>query len=189
MGTWYSEHSACVPPLLQSGQELFGVRTKGNSICTSKCTAAQPSNSPLAAAQCNPDPGFQEDTESNPTPLPMGWESPPHPALLLQGVRSQCTYLQGETWILCNPEPKQHKLGGSLQYTSFNASLPALKINVTTNNLLRMHLVLLILQLAGAGILRKSLRVNITYKETQLARLLFNRLNEQQTFWLTVFQR
>lgn len=61
-----------------------------------------------------------------------------------------------------------------------------MKINVTTNNLIRMHSVLLILQLAGAGILRKSLRVNITYKETQLARLLFNCLNEQQTFWLTL---
>lgn len=54
------------------------------------------------------------------------------------------------------------------------------------DNLSRMHLVLLILQLAGAGILRKSLWVNITYKETQLARLLFNCLNEQQTFWLTL---
>lgn len=64
--------------------------------------------------------------------------------------------------------------------------LPPMKINVTTNNLLRMHLVLLILQLAGAGILRKSLRINITYKETQLAHLLFNCLNEQQTFWLTL---
>lgn len=63
---------------------------------------------------------------------------------------------------------------------------PPMKINMTTNNLLRMHSLPLILQLAGAGILRKSLLVNITYKETQLARLLFNCLNEQQTFWLTL---
>lgn len=117
----------------------------------------------------------------------MGWESLPHPGLLLQGASSHCTYLRREMGVLCNPktQPKQHKLGGSLQYINFNTSLPAVKINVTINNLIRMHSALLILQLAGAGILRKSLRVNITYKETQLARLLFNCLNEQQTFWLT----
>lgn len=163
------------------------MRTQRNSICTSKCTAVQHSNSPLAAAQGNPEPGCHEDTD--PAPFPGAWQSLPQPELLLQGLTAHCTYLLREMGILCNPkaEPRQHKLGGSLQYINFNTFLPAVKINMTTNNLLRMYLLLLILLLlAGAGILRKSLRVNITYKETQLARLLFNCLNEQQTFWLTL---
>lgn len=134
----------------------LGEDTK-KSVCTSKCTAVQQSNSPLAPAQCNPEPGCHEDTD--PTPLPVARESLPQPVLLLQGLRSHCTYLQREMGILRDPktEPKQHKLGGSLQYINFNTSLPAVKINMTTNNLLKMHLLLLILQLAGAGILRKSL--------------------------------
>lgn len=58
-------------------------------------------------------------------------------------------------------------------------SLPDMKMNVTTNNLLWMHFVILIPLLAGLGILRKSLQVNITCKATQTVHLLlqfFNRV-------------
>lgn len=99
----FFEHFACVPPLLQPGQQLFGARTQRNPICTSECTAVQQSNSPLAAAQGNPDPGFQEIQAH----FPRDGRAFPTRCFVLQGVRSHCTYSHGEMGILCNP--KQHR--------------------------------------------------------------------------------